>query len=83
MTSTQPCGDRGIARSNLPVPPLAERPRVNRFGTITGNPNFISPLRLSALLDLGEPEPIEEFDDDDLDDEDDERNLLIDVIGSK
>jgi len=38
---------------------------------------------LSALLDLGEPEPIEEFDDDDLDDEDDERNLLIDVIGSK
>jgi hypothetical protein len=38
---------------------------------------------MAALVELDEPEPIEEFDDDDNDDDEDERNCLTDVIGWK
>lgn len=40
-------------------------------------------LPRAALIELDEPEPIEEYDDDDIEDEEDERNRLTDLLGFK
>jgi len=44
---------------------------------------FLETPRYHAFVDFDEPEPTEEFDDDDLEDEDYDRNALTDTLDCK
>lgn len=43
-----------------------------------------APIRAAlSLLELDEPEPADEYDDDNLDDDEDDGNALFDILGLK